>query len=365
MLVAFALLFVITFLLTLNLTPWIARLALRAGFLDIPDARKAHGRPVPYGGGVAVAAGMMATILGGALAVWLHSRFEVLQGFPELDEHLGGILHRLPRLIAILLGGAGFLLIGLVDDKVKLTPRFRLVVEALVALGVSLSIEPLSLFLGEGFAARTVGHAATVFWIVAIANMFNMLDHFDGVSAGVALIAGLAFLGIALVTGQLFLAALLSALIGALAAFLVFNFPPAKIFLGDAGSLFIGYMLAVLCVVFTFYRAPFLPYSYLVPLAVLAVPMFDTAVVCILRIRAGRSIFHADRRHLAHRLSALGLPPRAVVAVVYGLTTISGIGALLFYEVETWGAMGVIAQILGVLIVVTVLERAGRHGGSA
>jgi UDP-GlcNAc:undecaprenyl-phosphate GlcNAc-1-phosphate transferase len=365
MLAAFALIFVLAFLLTLNLAPRVAKLSVRAGFLDMPDARKAHGRPIPYGGGVAVAAGMMATILGGVLAVWLHSRFGLLQGFPDVDDHLGGIFLRLPRLMAILLGGAAFLLIGLVDDKVKLSPRLRLAVETLVALGVSLSIEPLSLFLGDGIPARALGHAVTALWIVGIANMFNMLDHFDGVSAGVSLIAGLAFLGVALVTEQLFLAAILSALIGSVAAFLVFNFPPAKMFLGDAGSLFLGYMLAVLCVVFTFYRAPYTLYSYLVPVAVLAVPMFDTAVVCVLRIRAGRSIFEGDRRHLAHRLSALGLPPRAVVAVVYGLTAISGIGALLLYEVELGGAMAVVAQILGVLAVVTVLERAGRHDGGA
>lgn len=365
MLAAFALVLVVSFLLTLNLTPRVARWAVRAGFLDFPDARKRHGRPVPYGGGVAVAAGLITTILGGVMAVWLHSCFELLEGFPGLDEHLGGILHRLPRLMAILLGGTGFLLIGLVDDKIKLTPRFRLAVETLVALSVSVSIEPLSLFLGEGLAARAAGYAATTFWIVAIANMFNLLDHFDGISAGVALIAGLTLLVVALVTEQLFLAAMLSALIGALGAFLVFNFPPAKIFLGDAGSLFIGYMLAILCVDFTFYRAPYPLYSYLVPFAVLAVPMFDTGVVCVLRIRAGRSILEADRRHLAHRLSALGLPPRAVVAVVYGLTMISGIGATLMYQVNAGGAMAVVAQILGILIIVTVLERAGRHGGNA
>ncbi|HLG42946.1 MAG TPA: MraY family glycosyltransferase [Planctomycetota bacterium] len=363
MLIAFALVGVLSFLITLNLVPRVARLALRAGFLDRPGERKIHTRPIPYGGGIAVAVGMFATILGGLLAAWFHAQFGVLGNAPEIVEHLPGLASRVPQLLSILLGGAAFMLLGLVDDKVKLTPMFRLAVEAVVAFGVSLTIDPLSLFMGEGLTAAILGRVVTVVWIVAVANMFNLLDHFDGLSSGVALIAGLAFFLVALATGQLFIAALLAALMGSVAGFLVFNFPPAKIFLGDAGSLFIGYMLGVLCVLFTFYSAPFPPFSYLVPFAVLAVPMLDTAFVCVARMRAGRSIFQGDRRHLAHRLSAMGLGPRGVLAVVYGLTLISGIGALLLYEVRLAGALGILAQIGVVFIIITVLERAGKTNG--
>jgi UDP-GlcNAc:undecaprenyl-phosphate GlcNAc-1-phosphate transferase len=340
----------ISFLLTLNLTPRLARLAARKGFVDLPGDRKAHPHPVPYGGGLAVAVGMTVTVLAGVLTMWITT-------WPELAIHAGGVFARLPQLLTILIGGISFMLVGLVDDKVGLTPRFRLVIETLIAIGVALAIEPLSLFLGEGVAADLAGRALTVLWIVGIANMFNMLDHYDGICAGVALIAGIAFFCIACVTGQLFIAALLAALMGSIGGFLLFNLPPAKVYLGDAGSLFIGYMLATLCVLFTFYDARYALYSYFVPFAVLAIPLFDTSVVCLARLRAGQSLFKGDRRHLAHRLSELGLPPRRVVLVVYGLTLLSGIGANLLYEVERGAAaLAVLVQIGVVFIIVTVLE---------
>lgn len=350
-----------TFLVVLNLVPRFARLALRTGLVDRPGPRKMQPHPVPYGGGLAVGIGVIGTVLAGAGLAWLQKTFGVFRAFPEVQPHLGGILDRMPDVLAVLAGGGAFLLVGMVDDRLDLRPRTKLLAEVLIAAAVALKIEPLSLFLGRSAWAEAVGRGATLVWIVATANMFNLLDHEDGICAGVGFVAGLGLFGVSVITGQLFLGAMLAVLCGGLGGFLVFNFPPAKVYLGDAGSLFVGYLLAVLCVVFTFYEAHHPLYSYFVPAAVMAVPLFDTVVVCGIRLRRGRSIFEADRNHIAHRLQTLGLSKRAAVSAVYGLTLITAIAANLLYGTGIVGGIGIFV-ILGIVFVLfLVMERAGRR----
>jgi UDP-GlcNAc:undecaprenyl-phosphate GlcNAc-1-phosphate transferase len=293
---------------------------------------------MPYGGGIAVAAGTLAAALGGALL-----------GPP-------GEIAR--PLLLTTLGSLAILGLGLVDDRRKLSAGVKLAVETGVALGVALGGLRLELF----DRGPLIGTAATVLWILAVTNAFNLLDHMDGLSSGVAAIAGLAFLVVALQTGQEAIARPLAALLGACAGFLLFNFPPARIFLGDAGSLFLGFWLSCLTVSFTFYeRGHFALYTYFVPVAVLSVPLFDTAVVTAIRLVQGRPLFEGDRNHLAHRLLALGLSPRRTVLTVYVLTLTAGLSAVLLYQVRGLpGAVLVLAQLLLTFAVITLLEMSGR-----
>jgi UDP-GlcNAc:undecaprenyl-phosphate GlcNAc-1-phosphate transferase len=203
--------------------------------------------------------------------------------------------------------------------------------------------------------------AITVLWIVGVTNAMNLLDHMDGLASGIGLLVSIAFGLIALQTGQLFLAGALAALAGACAGFLFFNFPPAKIFLGDAGSYFIGYWLAILTVSFTFYESGRPVYAYSVPFVILAVPLFDITRVIFIRIRNRRPIFRGDQNHFAHRLTGLGMSTRRAVLTIYALTAVTGLAAVLLYQINETGAAIVLSQLLLVFAIITLLEVSGRR----
>jgi UDP-GlcNAc:undecaprenyl-phosphate GlcNAc-1-phosphate transferase len=202
----------------------------------------------------------------------------------------------------------------------------------------------------------------TILWIAAITNAFNFLDNMDGLSAGVAAVATTAFLTTTLLIQQWFVAAALALLLGALLGFLVWNFPPAKIFMGDSGSLVIGFILGVLTV-----RTTFLPkgvdwgagwYAVFAPLIVLAVPLYDLIVVSIIRISRGKSPFVGDTNHFSHRLVARGMSRRTAVLCLYLLTAATSVAAILLpYVQTTFAAMLIFAQTLLVLGVVALLEQ--------
>ncbi len=364
MIIAFlAFLFAVSLLIAAGLTPPIARLARRRGFMDQPGPRKVHADPVPYGGGLAVAAGVFLPLLLGLVAARLHLSFGWFSFLPEeITIHAKGVFRRTGTLAVFSLGAFVILLLGVIDDRRKLSAGHKLLIQAIVAAGVALGGERLDLFGG----GPVLGSIVTVLWILAVTNAFNLLDHMDGLSSGVAAIAGVTFLAAALQTGQLFIAAMLVPLLGACCGFLIFNFSPAKIFLGDAGSLFVGFWLACLTIPFTFYEGDYLLYTYLVPVAVLAVPLFDTAGVVLIRLRQGRSIFEADTNHLAHRLRALGMSTRGSVLTIYILTLYAGLSAVLLYHVhEPAAALIILAQLMLTFGIMTLLEIAGRARGNS
>jgi UDP-GlcNAc:undecaprenyl-phosphate GlcNAc-1-phosphate transferase len=319
-----AALFAGAFAATLALTPLMIRLARRVGFLDQPGPRKIHAEPVPYGGGLVVA------------AVVLVGTF-IARG-PILQAHLPVPVKSFAWPV-FAMGSLVILTLGVVDDRRRLSARFKLLVQTLVAVGVSLGGARLQLF----DAPLVLSVAITTIWILAVTNSFNLLDHMDGLSGGVALFAGAAFLIVAIQTEQILIAAMIVPLLGACLGFLCFNFPPAKIFLGDAGSLFVGFWLSCLTVSFTFYKASYPLYTYFVPLAILAVPLFDTAVVVLIRLFNGRPVFEGDTNHFAHRLTALGMSRKAAVLTVYALTLI------------------ILLQLLLTFGIITLLEAAGRR----
>lgn len=334
---------------TVVLTPLMIRIARRTGFLDHPGPRKIHTEPIPYGGGLVVAL----SALGVAAAGFLLEAQKDPVTLPRKLLNPGTLpIYGAASLVILVL--------GVVDDRRKLSATFKLFVQTLVATGVAVWGQRLQLF----DAPPLVSVAVTVVWILAVTNAFNLLDHMDGLSSGVALLAGSAFLVVAWQTQQFVLASLLVPLLGACAGFLIYNFPPAKIFLGDAGSLFIGFWLSCLTISFTFYDASYRLFTYFVPVAVLAVPLFDTASVVLIRLLRRKPIFEGDTNHLAHRLTALGMSRRAAVLTVYALTLAAGISAVLLYYVDQKGAMLILVQLLLTFGIITLLETSGRrHDG--
>jgi UDP-GlcNAc:undecaprenyl-phosphate/decaprenyl-phosphate GlcNAc-1-phosphate transferase len=208
-------------------------------------------------------------------------------------------------------------------------------------------------FVGSGL----LGGIVTVIWIVAITNAFNMLDNMDGLSAGVAAIAGIILGIVAIQSGQFFIAAILAPLVGALLGFLVFNYPPASIYMGDAGSLFIGFILSVISVLVTFNEGSGSFRPVVLPLLVFCVPIYDVFSVILLRLREGRRPWHGDRRHFSHRLVALGLSDRIAVLAIHLLTLGIGLSAILLYLIrDPVVELITILQALVILGVIVILE---------
>ena len=351
------------FAITALLLPFVIRLALRFKFVDHPGPRKSHAAPMPYGGVLAVAAGFLGTLAAGLAACWLIERGTTFGLSTEVTHHAPGALSKAPDLFLLAAGSLVILFLGTADDRWKLRPRAKLAVETLVAIGFVFGGERLSLFWEGSPAADLIGSAVTVVWIVGVTNAFNLLDHMDGLTGGVTILACAAFAVIAGVTGQWFVAAGLVALGGAAAGFLLFNFPPARVFIGDGGSLFVGFVLAAMTVTFTFYESagerP--PYAWTIPLVVLAVPLYDTASVILTRLRNRRPIYEGDRNHVAHRLVALGMTPRGAALTVYAMTALTGLAAILLLQVNGLGAAIVLAQLALTFGVIALLDRTGRN----
>ena len=358
-------------------------MAPKWGLVDLPGKRKIHDRPVALGGGLAIGAGMLVplAIAQAVLVPWSRvyrdnpdsARLDFSfagawgQRLAEfIEPHLPGVVAQSADLWFFLAAASVMVLLGLVDDVRGLDWRFRLLVETLVAVVVVFGRGwKLTLFVDWPLATDL----ASVVWIVGLVNAFNMLDNMDGLSAGVAAIASVILGVVMLLTPeagsnqpQLFVAGVLFVLAGSLVGFLVHNRPPARIMMGDAGSYFVGFSLAVMTILATFSGGGAPRHAILAPLCVLAVPIYDTLSVVWIRLRAGRSPFEGDTNHFSHRLVALGLSRTQAVLTIYLTTAACGLGALLLHEVDTAGAVVVILLIACLLAVIAILEATARRG---
>lgn len=325
------------------------RIAPRFGLVDRPGGRKAHAKPTPMGGGVAFWLAWLITLLGsGAAALLLRGSFPT-----HLTKLIDGAWMRAGSL-GILVGlSAVIMIMGLIDDRVGLGWRLRLLIQCALALVYVLVVEQATFFQSN----RWLAAAITVIWIVGLTNSFNFLDNMDGLSASVGLIACVLFAGAQVAVGSLFVPAVLLILAGALGGFLILNAPPARLFMGDAGSNALGFLLGALTVTGTFTRPGFSPLAVMAPLLVMAVPLYDTCSVVLIRLREGRSPFQADRSHFSHRLVQRGLTRGQAVATIDLVTLASGLGALLLHRVTTaWEAFVLVGQTVCILGVVAMLE---------
>lgn len=324
-------------------TAGVRRIAARIGALDMPGAGRIHRRPVPRIGGVAIAGAMYAAV---ALLIVLPP-----EGFSVL-RHLGA------GEISLLAGGLFVLLVGLVDDLRGVRARFKLSAHVAAATAVCLTgIRLESLHLPGLFTAE-LGWASwpiTIFWIVAITNAMNLIDGMDGLAAGVSTIACGVILLLAVLTGQNVLALLMLALLGALGCFLAFNFPPARIFMGDCGAMFLGFVLSTASVVCA--KGTGTTVGLILPGLAMGVPILDTLFSIVRRLRNRRSPFAADFGHVHHGLLGTGLSQCRAVLLVYAGTLLAvAVGVLMLF---TRGATALWAMGGSVVVLLMVFLRAG------
>ncbi len=349
---------------------WVRANAVRLGLMDLPNERKVHTVPIPRGGGVGIVIGVVFTYGLGALGVWLvqSNAFGLQQLVPEgLRVHLPGLLSRLPQFLVLLGGGVALAVLGFLDDLGGLRWQIRLMIEFLVA-GIVVYWQNLQLTAYIEIPWLT--SLLSVLWIVLLVNSFNMLDNMDALSAGVASIICIMLTVMLLTSGeatkgqpQLFVASMLLTLLGGLLGFLRYNWPPASIFMGDAGSYFIGYWIAIATLLSTYVDVNgSTPHAVVAPLCLLAIPIYDTMSVIWIRIREGRSPFQADRRHFSHRLVDMGLSKTQSVWTIYLATITCSLGALLLPRTDLVGAVFVLTIVFCMLAMVSMIERL--HGKS-
>jgi UDP-GlcNAc:undecaprenyl-phosphate GlcNAc-1-phosphate transferase len=340
------------------------RLAPRWGLIDHPAARKVHAMPTPLGGGIGIYLGFVVPL---ALAYLVGQWRPAAQYLPaDWAVHLPGLRERAGQLLCIIIAGTVLVVMGLLDDRKGLPWAPRLSVHLLLAAALSAQGVRATVFVEQPW----LGYVITIGWIVVLINAFNFLDNMDALSAGIALIAAVLFAAVMLTSQaapRWLVGGALLVLAGSLLGFLWHNRPPARIFMGDSGSTFIGLMLACLTIVGTFYDPTQSGrHVMLAPLCVLAVPLYDFASVMFIRLKEGRSPFQADKCHFSHRLVELGLSRKYAVLTVHLATLTTGLGALLLYRLRDWyGASLVVVLILCVLAIVYILETVGRRRNGA
>lgn len=345
------------FLLSVLLNGVCRRIATRWGVLDTPgtEAHKRHARSVPVLGGPAMAAAWFLAIgLGLAMAV---AGPEPWRGLAA--GLLPGICHVLPSLAIIGAGALALVVAGVWDDYRPMGALPKFAIQAAVAGVTALWAVRISLFQ----QAPLLTWALTTFWLLFIINAINFLDNMDGLAGGLTLIAAFFFALVAGLRGQHFVTALAAVTGGVAGGFLMFNRPPARLFMGDAGSQFLGYCLGVAGALTTYYlpgETP-TPAPVLIPLLVLAVPVFDLLAVVVIRWRHGQPVYVGDNRHISHRFEKLGLGrPLSVLAVLL-LAFISGAAAVTLLWLPPAGAILALLQILAILALITLLQRRSLH----
>ena len=331
--------FILTVVISYIITPVIKNIAVKLNYLDHPRNNKAHAHPTALLGGVAIYAsfilGLLTTI-----------------GFQQ-DV----------RLTSIIIGSTFLLFVGLVDDKMGMMPEVKLLGQFLAAMIVVKSGVRVE-FL-HNYYLNTL---FTYVWIVGITNAFNLLDNMNGLSAGIAVIASI-FFGIVMCAGnQIAVAVVAFALAGAGLGFLKHNFPKASIFMGDTGSLVLGFVLAALAIMGS-WSTKFLTTSLAMPILILAYPIFDTTLVTIMRLAEGRSIFQGGRDHSSHRMALIGFRKKRAVLAIYGICIALGLSALLMQILSLKpaliliGGVAVSMLMLGIRLAMVDTGRFGRNKG--
>ncbi|GKV69367.1 undecaprenyl-phosphate alpha-N-acetylglucosaminyl 1-phosphate transferase [Sporosarcina sp. NCCP-2716] len=319
------------------LTPLVIKFAFRIGAVDRPNYRKVHAAVMPRIGGLAI---FGAFLIGYALLL------------PK-DEHAAGIL----------IGAVIIIAVGFFDDMLEITAKAKALgqlVAAIVVITVGgLQIEVLNLpFIGQiefGYLSIPI----TILWIVGITNAINLIDGLDGLAAGVSTIALISISVMALIMQDPFVLATAAILAASSLGFLIFNFHPAKIFMGDTGSLFLGFMISVLALL-GFKNVAVV--SLVIPIIMLGVPISDTFFAIVRRIRMKQSITAPDKSHLHHCLLRAGFSHRQTVLVIYSIAILFGIAAVLFSQATVWGAILLLGVILlAIELFVEIIGLAGTN----
>ncbi len=357
-----------SFVVSTALTAVVKKLAVSTDFVCRPAADRYQPdkqRIVPLGGGIAISATLLIVILAAIAFVkllvapghfgWIAERANV---------EAADFLAKINELAIILLCIVALFAVGLWDDKKHLGPFFKLAVQFAVAMTAAAFGEiRVELFI----ESTIISSALSAFWIVLIINSFNFLDNMDGASAGIAVIVSSILFAAAAFSGQVFVGGLTLVFIGTLMGFLLFNFPPAKIFMGDAGSLVVGFFVAMLSLRTTYYHEAQSGnwYPVFMPLIVMAVPLYDFISVTLLRISQGKSPFVGDTQHFSHRLKRHGLTDTQTALTLYLATLCTGLGATFLYQVDLIGTILIFAQTILVLSIIAVFETTVKNDKTA
>jgi UDP-GlcNAc:undecaprenyl-phosphate/decaprenyl-phosphate GlcNAc-1-phosphate transferase len=348
-------LLVASFVLSAVLTWLVKKLATHIGFVARPTEDRYHRTVIALGGGIAIVATILSFLIAGILIVKLLVSPGRLILDPSVTIHSAGFLGKTAQLEIVLGCVVALFVLGFVDDKIRLSPFFKLAIQFAVALAAAFLADiRLEFFIHS----KLLTSILSAFWIVLIINVLNFLDNMDGAAAGIAVIVASILFTAAAASGQVFIGAMTVLFIGTLLGFLIFNFPPAKIFMGDAGSLPVGFLLAVLTLRTTYYHQAASGHWYpvLIPLISMAVPLYDFVTVTILRISQGKSPFVGDTQHFSHRLRKLGLTDTQTALTLYLATLCTGIGATFLYQVNLAGAVLIFAQTVMILAIIAILE---------
>jgi UDP-GlcNAc:undecaprenyl-phosphate GlcNAc-1-phosphate transferase len=320
--------------LTWACLPLWRRWCVRTNLVDDPGHRKIHSKPIPLAGGLAVMTGILSSLLIGLCILWLIERFGgdssngsgIRRVLGILDNRMAhpltyGLGKRGFELVGILGGALGMLLVGWIDDKYELRAGGKFLMQGLIAFMVALAGVRITLFV----PSLAFSYVITVLWILTVINAFNFMDNMNGLCGGLGAIGAWYFAMFAAREGHYLVALIAFLTFGALLGFLPWNFPEARVFLGDAGSHLVGYLLAVLAILPHFHSAATpRPWAVVLPLLVLALPLADMAWVVVLRWRMGKPFYIGDTNHLSHRLARAGLGQRLSVLLIWLMATFFG-----------------------------------------
>ena len=378
-------LFLVAFVVSVVVT-WLARrYALRLGLMDAPGHRKVHTVSTPRNGGIGIFWGFALPLVVGICVIPVLVSFANIDGavdnaathtLPTSDGvfvvYGRGMCAHIPLLITFLTATFLIHVLGLLDDRKAMKPWPKLLAQFGIAAALICVGEFADPLKGGAFRVLTflgafpslgffLSAMVSICWIVALTTAFNFLDNMDGLSAGIAFICAAMFLIAAAFNGQWFICSLLLLFMGSVLGFLCFNFPPATIFMGDGGSMVLGFILSVLTIRTTYYETGRAWYAVLMPIFVMIVPLYDLTIVSVLRIAKGRSPMQGDTNHFSHRLTRHGFSKRGAVLVIYAVTLATGVTAPLLARVDDVSAMLLAVQLAGMVVVIGLLERVGEH----
>ncbi len=354
-------------------TATVRRLGHHFGHLDADGSTghsKSEIRRIPNTGGIAIAAGILIPMIVGIGVLWWWSGGGWEEGsappmLKPIVPHLALIQSRLNMAMS-LVGAVLFLhVLGVVDDRKPLGPIVKLGGQFLAAFVMVYFFDIRLLTMldtqpGLGFLAPWPSVLVTLLWFAVISNAINFLDNMDGLAGGVVAIAASLLLVTACANQQWLIASVLALMVGATTAFLFFNFPPATVFMGDGGSLILGYLLAFLTTRMTYFQPDGSGkwYGVLMPIIILAIPLYDLTSVVIIRLRQGKSPFVGDEQHFSHRFVMRGLSKRTAVLMIWGCSLVTGIGGVLLSQIGDGPAILVGVQTLIMLAFLGAYERA-------
>ncbi|WAA12140.1 glycosyltransferase family 4 protein [Fervidibacillus halotolerans] len=311
----------ISFILSVLLVPLVKQLAIKIGAVDCPNERKVHKKIMPRLGGLAIYISFM-------IGITL-------------------FIHEAEKIFPIVIGSSLIVLLGILDDKYQLSAKVKFLGQigaAVLTIFGGIQMEYITLFSGEILEFGFFTIPLTIFWIVGITNAINLIDGLDGLAAGVSSIALLTIFGLSISMGNYFVALISIILLGGTLGFLIYNFHPAKIFMGDTGSLFLGYMISVLSILGFTKSVTF--FSLIIPIIILAIPIIDTLFAIVRRIVHNKPLSAPDKNHIHHSLMKLGYTHRQTVLIIYMMSGLFSLAAVLFTNSTVLGSILVLVTLL-------------------